>query len=402
MFSQWRHAVENLTQHSPKPSQDGMEDNSTRGSTDSNVATPSSSSSQLADSALSNLRKSLAQQRPASPSIKKSASTDSTTQAVSPASRSRTTLEDRLRAKFAAGEGSAGSTPSTSTKNSPSSTPVQVVDHPLSPAPPQTEPTNTAHSVPLSPKSTPLPDSPTIEPSVIAPIPLSAIVAEPLSSTVEDESTVTDAANEGSKDEVILEGAEGETTKENNGAENEEQRAAGGQDDTAKEATPERSTSALPQVQEPHTDNKTSNFVSESTLYDAEAEDVVPGSVAAEVVETTESGNTSGSPIQAKTDIVDNQDNVAGINDLEELPEAKPVAEAVAASERPADTNSSEGDIVASSAEVDVEALQKRLKLVEQRFTGTFSPNIWYDMVCNAKCRCINILQTTASREGSC
>ncbi|KAF7320403.1 Mediator of RNA polymerase II transcription subunit 5 [Mycena kentingensis (nom. inval.)] len=100
----------------------------------------SQSTGQLAESAMSNLRKSLSQQRPGSP-------VKSPQHPKSPPPRAKSTLEDRLRARFVVGESSTETTPAASSR--------------VSPAPP--EPISTsAH--PLSPSSVPLPESPIASP----------------------------------------------------------------------------------------------------------------------------------------------------------------------------------------------------------------------------------------------
>ncbi|TCD61756.1 mediator complex subunit [Steccherinum ochraceum] len=112
----------------------------------------------LTDATISNLKKSLASQRPGSPVQAKTPTSEQ------PPGRSpghRTTLEDRLRAKFAIGDVSASTSPNASSKPSRSSTPV--TDHPLSPSPsprPQSPDVKANFVHPLSPTSTPLPDSP--------------------------------------------------------------------------------------------------------------------------------------------------------------------------------------------------------------------------------------------------
>ncbi|KAI0931966.1 hypothetical protein AcW2_000730 [Taiwanofungus camphoratus] len=139
MFSQFRQAVESLAQHSPKSSQDlSTDDRQSRPSLDLGLRT-SLSSSQLAESALSNFKKTLVTQRSGSPGHGRIAASSSSESLVKqPAHRS--TLEDRLRAKLAASDATNSTTPSTSSKASTSSR--IVTDHPLSPT------------------STPLPESP--------------------------------------------------------------------------------------------------------------------------------------------------------------------------------------------------------------------------------------------------
>ena len=143
MFTQWRHAVENLAQ-APRTSQDASNTAETpaRASTDSSVRPSISSSSQLAESALSTLRKSLVSQRPASPSqnsgqTKSPAAAHPTpTPAPEPPPAGSTTVDDSLRPNFPRWHPSATSTPSTSPRASPS--PVPAADHPLAHIDPST------------------------------------------------------------------------------------------------------------------------------------------------------------------------------------------------------------------------------------------------------------------------
>lgn len=179
MFSQLRHAVEStLAQHSPKPSQDGTstDEGAARGSLDAaSIRQSLSSPTQLADTALSTLRKTLVTQRPASPVPKGSPPEGQT--------RQRTTLEDRLRAKFAIGDASNGTSQAPSARSTPSSTPTPVADHPLSPAPPEPLPSATVEGTrPKPPTSVPLPDSPAASPTIVCPVPVSHEVAHRLAS----------------------------------------------------------------------------------------------------------------------------------------------------------------------------------------------------------------------------
>ncbi|KAI0800904.1 hypothetical protein C8Q74DRAFT_1454470 [Fomes fomentarius] len=177
---QWRHAVETLAQP-PKSSQDASsttEDATTRTSTDSSIRTSLSSSSQLAESALSNLRKTLVSQRSGSPNPAQQApsppAAEPTTPVPKPRTGGRTTLEDRLRAKFAIGDASGNTTPTASARASPS--PVPVADHPLTAlTQDQDVPVVKGPPNPLSPTSAPLPDSPLVSPTTTeSPLPLHA------------------------------------------------------------------------------------------------------------------------------------------------------------------------------------------------------------------------------------
>lgn len=179
MFTGWRHAVETLAQPvkpagSPDAAASG-EDAPVRSSLDAlAIRTSISSPAHLAESALSNLRKTLVAQRPASPANgaapASTASPEPTPAPVSkPRSSTRTTLEDRLRAKFAIGDASNQSTPATSSRASPA--PVSSADHPLA-LPSSRSSTPDIPIVkgppnPLSPTSTPLPDSPMVSPTPV-------------------------------------------------------------------------------------------------------------------------------------------------------------------------------------------------------------------------------------------
>lgn len=186
MFSQWRHAVESLAQHSPKSSQDSTGE--PRSSSDGRRA-----SLQLAEPTLNSLKKSLVSQRPSSPARSNSISNGRIA--------SRSTLEDRLKAKFTIGEASAATSPNPSARPSRVSTPVS--DHPLSPSPDASFPTPAAsssslpnaatlpesESLPpqetkgdlLSPASTPLPPSPELLPVIDSNLTLGLISPLPLS-----------------------------------------------------------------------------------------------------------------------------------------------------------------------------------------------------------------------------
>ncbi|KAJ7786400.1 hypothetical protein B0H16DRAFT_1657710 [Mycena metata] len=139
------------------------------------------STGHLAESALSNLRKSLAQQRPASPQ-----------KSPPPPRAPKMTLEDRLRAAaFTIGEPSTETTPAASARvspaplvidNKPADAPPEraavpeLTTHPLSPS--DTHPLSPASTHPLSPSSTPLPDSRVSSPTLLhEPAPILAALA---------------------------------------------------------------------------------------------------------------------------------------------------------------------------------------------------------------------------------
>jgi len=151
MFSQFRQAVESLAQPLPRHSQDNAPPADVR------CRSPDSqrpSSAQLAENALVNLRKSTAAQRTASPAQQNTATANPRSRSASPSPLStagstggsglrKTTLEERLRASFAVSESPGGNALNPSTSAPPTSHAVPVAQHPLSPA------------------STPIPDSPT-------------------------------------------------------------------------------------------------------------------------------------------------------------------------------------------------------------------------------------------------
>src|ERR1700723_3546970 len=117
MFSQFRSAVEHLAQQPRRSeSQDSASPTPTSqhersSSTDSQPILPPLSSAQLAESAINNIRKSLATQRSASPKA-----------VTSPDPfKPRSKLEERLRASlsFTVGEASNSTTPNPSTRVTP-------------------------------------------------------------------------------------------------------------------------------------------------------------------------------------------------------------------------------------------------------------------------------------------
>ncbi|KII93210.1 hypothetical protein PLICRDRAFT_35393 [Plicaturopsis crispa FD-325 SS-3] len=133
MFSQFRHAVESFAPPvlPRRESQDASDQRPSRSNS------PASS-----DPAIANLRKSLAAQRSGSPSSASAQRSNSVPGQQEPRVY-KSNLEERLRAKFAIGEASGSSTPAASGRTSPA------------PAP-----TGGSAQHPLSPSSTPLPDSP--------------------------------------------------------------------------------------------------------------------------------------------------------------------------------------------------------------------------------------------------
>lgn len=140
MFSQFRHAVENLA-ISPRSSTDAQSDEHNNASLSSLVSaespTSSISSGQLAESALSSLRKSFIANRPQASSLTHSMSLPSVASPDKP--RHKMNLEERLRASLSAAD-------------------VSTTSAALNKSPPAES--AIATETPLSPSSIPLPDSP--------------------------------------------------------------------------------------------------------------------------------------------------------------------------------------------------------------------------------------------------
>lgn len=145
MFSSF---VQNLAAPHPRQSSESAPDARPASPARNRSSDGHSSTGQLAESALSNLRKSLASQRPASPSQ---------SQKSPPLPRAhKMTLEDRLKAAtFTIGETSGETTPAASSRVSPVPPPV---DKP-SEAPETAPKLELTMQHPLSPSSTPLPES---------------------------------------------------------------------------------------------------------------------------------------------------------------------------------------------------------------------------------------------------
>lgn len=374
MFSQWKQAVESLAQHSPKPSLDGSiptEEHAARGSLDAaGIRQSLSSSTLLADTALSSLRKTLVAQRPASPVSK----TAPAAEIGSP--RPRTTLEDRLRAKFAIGDASNGTSPSQSAKPSPAGTPTPAPDHPLSPAPPSEQPSPSPEPAhPLSPKSTPLPESPVVSGSVASLVPLARVTSHPLSPIPNDVESKEDSPSPEKVDEGINEA----TVKEGESVEpaSEEKDSPPPAEDKAEETvdepvapTPDGSPSPEPEIAPATVDSAETQPVSEPTEEDAvpvteaKAEEITLLVVEEVDPVKEEQPGISSEPVEA----VDKEPGRPS-DDLE-----SPSVDIVPPTETQVPTDEQSHDSKPSEAiqpnGPDIEALQQRLKLVEQRFSG--------------------------------
>ncbi|KAJ7103449.1 hypothetical protein B0H15DRAFT_812316 [Mycena belliarum] len=160
MFSQF---VQNLAPHARQSSESIPSEARPAPSRSPSLDGHAASTGQLAESALSNLRKSLASQRPASPSQKN----------IPPTRAHKTTLEDRLRATFTLGEASGETTPAASSTVS-----LTLVDNPADPPTRASEPEPTVKI--LSPSSAPLPESRVVSPiEVHEPTPVLAAPPSP-------------------------------------------------------------------------------------------------------------------------------------------------------------------------------------------------------------------------------
>jgi len=148
MFSQFRNAVEHLAVQPMRRSTSQDSDTSSIMSRTNSSEGGVTSPTQLADSALSSIRRSLQAQRPSSPAR------PGTNGTVNPGAydpnKPRSRLEERLRASLSFGIGEL-SNPSTGVPTSATNTPISTT------APTPLPGTETA---PLSPTRTPLPDSP--------------------------------------------------------------------------------------------------------------------------------------------------------------------------------------------------------------------------------------------------
>lgn len=139
MFSQFRQAVEGLAQPQPRRSQDLNSDDNRfiSGPPDAQSARQSQSTNQLADAALNNIRRSFASQRSGSPLSRSSSPVSSSIPKSSNSTPDhglrKFTLEERLRASLSVGDASNTTPPATSSRASPASNAVVVTQHPLSP-----------------------------------------------------------------------------------------------------------------------------------------------------------------------------------------------------------------------------------------------------------------------------
>lgn len=437
MFSGFRQAVESLAavQHSPKSSQDASSSTADSSSLDTNGAARSSldaqsiraslsSSSQLAEVALSNLRKSLITQRPASPaqrpgspasgqgqraasgsvSVEQNAGSGSAGGAGAGAIRSsgsRTTLEDRLRAKFSIGDASNASTPASSIRSSPipasspspahahttatAPVPVLVTEHPLSPAstPLPESPAIPSVQDPLSPVSEPFSDSPTNTPTIVAPIPRIHDTLEMPPQDLSSSVSADDAEQMTPLDDKPLPQSESKDVEsavsQEGGSVSDEVVPEETHDDTAPHPTSEPESAEDPTILET---SLPSEFTSDDTPQPSEDSDETAAdkSIEAEVVVPAAfvPAPQDASPIEDPP-VPPHED--AMTNDIEE--KGEDIATTADASSGHANEDAEEAALVLEVASVptltvanvtspDIEALQRRLQLVEQRFAGGY------------------------------
>lgn len=366
--------MESLAQaQPPRSSQDASssEDAPVRSSSDG-IRTSISSSSQLAESALSSLRKSLASQRPASPSTSQSSTTSppqaeaSPTPAPKPRLAGRSTLEDRLRAKFAIGDASNASTPSASARASPS--PASAVDHPLavSSSPPK-EQSQLAKPPPdlLSPTSIPLPDSPLVSPVTDACFSLDVAQGNELSQELSPE--LTDPPSE-TVENTLLDHQASASLEPTEVAPIAEQPLSLDDTKLSEDKQSEDIYEARPlQVASPS--NECQDLVAyptnEGTSPDSDASDRLQDSQHVEAVPAEEHAHTDRKPTlgDGPTEVV----SVSVSNgDATPAPTVLVRDKASMESEVPRPMT----PVGKAIDGLDVDALQKRLKLVEQRFAG--------------------------------
>lgn len=373
MFSQWKQAVESLAQHSPKPSLDGSipSEEAARGSLDAaGIRQSLSSSTLLADTALSSLRKTLVAQRPASPVSK----TAPAAEIGSP--RPRTTLEDRLRAKFAIGDASNGTSPSQSVKSSPAGTPIPGPDHPLSPAPPSEQPSPSPEPThPLSPKSTPLPESPVVSGSVASLVPLARVTSHPLSPVPngvesKEESPPPEKADEDINEATAPAGESVEPESEEKDLPLPSEAKAEETVDELVAPTPDEHPSPEPEITPATADSAEAQPVIESAEEDAvSVTEVKTEETELSMVEEVDpvkedQPDISPEPVEAVDEEPEHPSDDLGSPSVDIAP---PTETEVSAEERSHDSKPSEA-IPPNGP--DIEALQQRLKLVEQRFSG--------------------------------
>lgn len=339
MFSQFRHAVETFAPQPRRSTDDGghIDGRASPHSRSQSTDVSSTSPTQLAESPLSALRKSFSPQSPTVPN---------SPQKPRPY---KSTLEERLRAAaaFSIGEASNSTTPQASARVSPT-------------------PTASIKDIPLSPSSTPLPESPIITPSH-DPLGVAPLSQEPSKLKASLSSESDSAFDEPREESVKIEESMAEANTEANAAGGkedveiaaEQSKAAAMRESVTEEAIVEEvavpetteETSSLAQIQEDH---------STSTTTTEESPSPTP------VTTIEEESSSVGEKAQAS------EDPSASITTTLDIPSPA----SITTTEEPClKEQVQEVSATSTTTTTTVEELQERLKLVEQRFTG-----MWYDI----------------------
>ncbi|RPD64936.1 hypothetical protein L227DRAFT_519553 [Lentinus tigrinus ALCF2SS1-6] len=367
MFSQLRHAVENLAQ-APKSSQDASNATETpaRASTDSSIRT------------------SFSQSPGQSPSPAAAESTP--TAAPKPRPAGRTTLEDRLRAKFAVGDVSGTSTPSTSTRASPS--PVPTTDHPLAaPSEDKDMPSVKGPPNPLSPKSTPLPDSPLVSPTTEAPMSLHAATESISSIPKLSESPSPEPSASGEETADAAPGISQDVTSTppedasspdvqpvSSPVQSSDEDLPAATDETEVQPVAAAVSSPEPEAAPASTSDEQKDASPSQTELASAPESQGPAPDAPQVIEHVSEDVSDASPAESapSVDAPAEDPSAAAVED-DVADDPVPDSTSVPVSDGPANIDLDNPRSATPSGKafdgVDVEALQKRLKLVEQRFT---------------------------------
>ncbi|KAE9411038.1 hypothetical protein BT96DRAFT_805050 [Gymnopus androsaceus JB14] len=359
MFSQFRHAVETFAPQ-PRRSTDTagqIDGRSSPHSRSQSVDVTATSPSQLAEGPLSTLRKSFSPQLSAAPS---------SPQKPRP---HKSTLEERLRAAaFTIGEASNSTTPQLSARVSPA-------------------PTASNKDQPLSPSSTPLPESPIVAPShdPLGVIPLDAMALQ-VTSEQNEPASVEPVKEKDTADGLVEANTEAADAKEDVA---EELNASAVDEGIVEDTTvpeegqfiPDETAPAVEEQSQAPTDSAASvqSIVEETTPTveePAQALEDSPASVQSVVEETTtaveEQSQPADSPASVQSVVEETTPAVEEQSQPTDFPASvQPIAEETTSAleeqaQAPEDSSPSPASVTTST----VEELQERLKLVEQRFTG--------------------------------
>ncbi|KAH7915816.1 peroxisomal membrane anchor protein conserved region-domain-containing protein [Hygrophoropsis aurantiaca] len=245
-----------------------------------------------------------------------------------------TTLEERLRASFTVGDASAGSTPNVSSRASP--VPIPVTHHPLSPA------------------STPLPESPVLTPAVAAspPANLRSIISPPAT-------PIISAFPVNSVDQTIKDAPASSSFSANSG------------DDTIKN-TPEAPMGIGVSAESPR-DADTSpppSPVVETTVEIANVIDPATAELKGTDMEGMEIVDQHKASEIALIDPASLEEEIQKLDDIPHVDEESNVLEPPpVVQDTVEETISATPAVQTASEDDDLESLQQRLKLVEQRFS---------------------------------